>query len=247
MKNAIVTGGGGGLGKSISKELSMNGYAVAVLDLNVEESERTAKELDIATAYAVDVRDEDSVRRFYKDFGKAPDLIVNNAGIARFDKLLNQKVTDFEDVVKTNLIGSFILATEGVRLMIAEGINGCVINITSIHSVSPGIGVGAYSPAKAGLASLTKLMALEWGEFGIRVNAIAPGFIDSGMSKPFFENPKIRDLRGKAVPLQRLGTAEDVAKTVLYLSSDAASYVNANEIIVDGGVIHSVLMHLPRE
>ena len=247
MKYAIVTGGGGGIGKSISNELSMNGYAVAVLDLNMEDSQRTAKKLDNATAYAVDVRYEDSVRRFYKNFGKAPDLIVNNAGIARFDKLLNQKVTDFEDVVKTNLIGSFILATEGVRLMIAEGKKGCVINITSIHSVSPGIGVGAYSPAKAGLASLTKLMALEWGEFGIRVNAIAPGFIDSGMSKPFFENPKIRDLRGKAVPLQRLGTAEDVAKTVLYLSSDAASYVNANEIIVDGGVIHSVLMHLPRE
>ena len=185
MKNAIVTGGGGGLGKSICNELSMNGYAVAVLDLNVEDSERTANELDNATAYAVDVRDEDSVSRFYKDFGKAPDLIVNNAGIARFEKLLNQKVSDFEDVLKTNLIGSFILATEGVRLMISEGIIGCVINITSIHSVSPGIGVGAYSPAKAGLASLTKLMALEWGEFGIRVNAIAPGFIDSGMSKPF--------------------------------------------------------------
>ena len=204
MKYAIVTGGGGGIGKSISNELSMNGYAVAVLDLNMEDSQRTAKKLENATAYAVDVRDEDSVRRFYKDFGKAPDLIVNNAGIARFDKLLNQKVTDFEDVVKTNLIGSFILATEGVRLMIAEGKKGCVINITSIHSVSPGIGVGAYSPAKAGLASLTKLMALVWGEFGIRVNAIAPGFIDSGMSKPFFENPKIRELRGKAVPLQRL-------------------------------------------
>ena len=237
MKNAIVTGGGGGIGKSICKELSMNGYAVAVLDLKLENSSRTARELDNASAYAVDVRNQLSVK----------DLIVNNAGIARFDKLLDQKVTDFEDVLQTNLIGSFIVATEGVRLMVAEGINGCVINITSIHSVSPGIGVGAYSPAKAGLASLTKLMALEWGEFGIRVNAIAPGFIDSGMSKPFFENPKIRELRGKAVPLQRLGTSEDIAKTVLYLSSDAAAYVNANEIIVDGGVIHSVLMHLPRE
>ena len=244
MKNAIVTGGGGGLGKSICNELSMNGYAVAVLDLKIEDSQRTAKELENATAYAVDIRDQNSIKEFYKNFGKAPEVIVNNAGIARFNKLLDQKVSDFEDVVQTNLVGSFILATEGVRLMIAKGIKGCVINITSIHSVSPGIGVGAYSPAKAGLASLTKLMALEWGEFGIRVNAIAPGFIDSGMSQPFFENPK---LRGKAVPLQRLGTAEDIAKTVLYLSSDAAAYVNANEIIVDGGVIHSVLMHLPRE
>lgn len=247
MKNAIVTGGGGGIGKSICKELSMNGYAVAVLDLKLEDSSRTARDLDNASAYAVDVRNQISVREFYRGIGKAPDLIINNAGIARFDKLLDQKITDFEDVMQTNVIGSFIVATEGVRLMVAEGIKGSVINITSIHSVSPGIGVGAYSPAKAGLSSLTKLMALEWGEFGIRVNAIAPGFIDSGMSKPFLEDPKIRELRGKAVPLQRLGTAEDIAKTVLYLSSDAASYVNANEIIVDGGVIHSVLMHLPRE
>ena len=90
-------------------------------------------------------------------------------------------------------------------------------------------------------------MALEWGEYGIRANAIAPGFIDAGMSKPFFENPRVRELRGNAVPLKRLGTAEDIANTVVYLGSDAASYINANEIVVDGGVIHSVLMHLPRE
>ena len=90
-------------------------------------------------------------------------------------------------------------------------------------------------------------MALEWGEYGIRVNAIAPGFIDSGMSKPFFENPKVRKSRGKAVPLQRLGSADDIANTVLFLASEEASYINANEIVVDGGVIHSVLMHLPRD
>ena len=247
MKNAIVSGGGGGLGKSICKELSNNGYAVAVLDLKIEDALRTSADLDNATPYSVDVRDYKSVTEFFKLFGKAPDVIVNNAGIARFNKLLDQKIDDFEDVLKTNLIGSFILATEGARKMISKGIKGCIINITSVHSVCPGIGVGAYSPAKAGLASLTKLMALEWGEFGIRVNAIAPGFIDSGMSKPFFENPRIRDLRGKAVPLKRLGTAEDIAKTVLYLSSDSASYVNANEIIVDGGVIHRVLIHIPLE
>ena len=190
MKNAIVTGGGGGIGKSICKELSMNGYAVAVLDLKLEDSSRTARDLDNASAYAVDVRNQLSVREFYRDIGKAPDLIVNNAGIARFDKLLDQKITDFEDVMQTNVIGSFIVATEGVRLMVAEGIRGSVINITSIHSVSPGIGVGAYSPAKAGLASLTKLMALEWGEFGIRVNAIAPGFIETEMTEALDQKVK---------------------------------------------------------
>ena len=247
MKHAIVTGGGGGLGQSICKTLSENGYTVAVVDLKLEDSRNTAGDLENATAHAADVRRETSVKAMYNEIGQVPDLIVNNAGIARFGKLLDQKVSDFEDVVRTNLIGSYIVATEGARRMVTSGKKGSVINITSVHSVNPGPGVGAYPPTKAGLASLTRLMALEWGEFGIRVNAVAPGFIDAGMSKPFFENPKIRESRGKAVPLQRLGTGEDIANTVLYLASDEAAYINANEIVVDGGVIHSVLMQLPRE
>ena len=131
--------------------------------------------------------------------------------------------------------------------MVKEDKKGSIINITSINYSNPGPGVGAYSASKLGLYSLTKLMALEWGEYGIRVNAIAPGFTDAGMSKPLYKNPNIRYSRGKAVPLQRLGSAEDIANTVLFLASEEASYINANEIVVDGGVIHSVLMHLPRD
>jgi NAD(P)-dependent dehydrogenase (short-subunit alcohol dehydrogenase family) len=247
MKQALVTGGGGGIGSAICAALSANGYAVAVVDLRLEDARRTAEGLSQATAHAADVRQEDSVKALYDELSEAPDLVVNNAGIARFGKLLEQKVSDYEDVVQTNLVGSFIVGTEGARRMIAAGKPGSIVNITSVHSVNPGPGVGAYPATKAGLASLTRLMALEWGEHGIRVNAIAPGFIDAGMSKPFFENPRVRELRGGAVPLKRLGTGEDIANTVLYLASDAAEYVTANEIVVDGGVIHSVLMHLPRE
>lgn len=247
MKQAIVTGAGGGLGFSICKILSENDYAVAAVDLKFSDSKRTTDRLKNATPFSADVREESSVKSMYDEVGNAPDLIVNNAGIARFGKLFDQKISDFQDVVQTNLVGSFIVATEGARRMVKEEKKGSVINITSVHSVNPGPGVGAYPTAKSGLYSLTKLMALEWGEFGIRVNAIAPGFIDAGMSKPFFENPKIRESRGKAVPLQRLGSANDIANTVLFLSSEKSSYINANEIVVDGGVIHSVLMHLPRD
>ena len=88
------------------------------------------------------------------------------------------------------------------------------MNITSVHSVNLGPGVGTYPATKAGLASLARLMALEWGDYGIRANPITPGFIDAGMSKPFFENPRVRELRGNAVPLKRLGTEEDIANTV---------------------------------
>ena len=123
----------------------------------------------------------------YEKIDNTPDLIVNNAGIARFGKLFDQKLSDFQDVVQTNLIGSFIVATEGAKRMVKEDKKGSIINITSVHSVNPGPGVGAYPTTKSGLYSLTKLMALEWGEYGIRVNAIAPGFIDSGMSKPIYK------------------------------------------------------------
>ena len=88
---------------------------------------------------------------------------------------------------------------------------------------------------------------MEWGDHGIRVNSIAPGFIDAGMSAPFFENPAIRDLRGNAVPLGRLGSADDVAECAMFLASDAAGYITGQNIAVDGGVINSVLMQLPRE
>ena len=108
----------------------------------------------------------------------------------------------------------FIVGREGARRMITSGKPGCIMNITSVHSVNPGPGVGAYPATKAGLALLARLMDLECGEYGIRANAITPRFIDVGMSKPFFEKPRVRELRENAVPLKRLGTAENIANTV---------------------------------
>ncbi|MDA0273005.1 MAG: SDR family oxidoreductase, partial [Proteobacteria bacterium] len=100
---------------------------------------------------------------------------------------------------------------------------------------------------KSGLAQMTQLMSVEWGPYGIRVNAVAPGFIDAGMSAPFFKDEAVRKRRGGGVPLRRLGTAEDVAKAVMFLASEDAAYISGQEIAVDGGVINSVLAQLPRE
>ena len=188
MKQAIVTGAGGGLGFSICKSLSENNFSVAAVDLNLTDSEKTSDKLNNTKPYAADVRDEESINSLYEKIDNTPDLIVNNAGIARFGKLFDQKLSDFQDVVQTNLIGSFIVATESAKRMVKEDKKGSIINITSINSSNPGPGVGAYSASKLGLYSLTKLMALEWGEYGIRVNAIAPGFTDAGMSKPIYKN-----------------------------------------------------------
>jgi NAD(P)-dependent dehydrogenase (short-subunit alcohol dehydrogenase family) len=123
---------------------------------------------------------------------------------------------------------------------------GVIINMSSVNAVHPAPNVGIYAATKAAITSLTQLQALEWGPLGIRVNAVAPGFIDAGMSAPIFLDDKVRAKRSGGVPLKRLGTAEDVVQAVLFLASDASGYIHGHELVVDGGVIQSVLAHLPR-
>ena len=123
---------------------------------------------------------------------------------------------------------------------------GSIINMSSVNGINPSTNCGAYATAKTGVIALTKQMSMEWGEYNIRVNSIAPGFIDAGMQAPFFENPDVRKLRANSVPLKRLGSADDVAECALFLASDKAGYISGENITIDGGVIHSVLMQLPR-
>jgi NAD(P)-dependent dehydrogenase (short-subunit alcohol dehydrogenase family) len=123
---------------------------------------------------------------------------------------------------------------------------GVIINLTSINAITPAPGAGAYPAAKAGVVALTELFALELGAYGIRVNAVAPGFVDGGMSAPIYADPKIRALRSGAVPLKRLATVDDISNAVLWLASDGAAYITGHHLVVDGGVSHSVLLQLPR-
>ena len=125
--------------------------------------------------------------------------------------------------------------------------SGCIINLSSINAVTPGPNVGLYAATKAGVHNLTILQAQEWGPMGVRVNAIAPGFIDAGMSAPFFEQVSVREKRAGGVPLKRLGQADDVVNAVVYLQSEAAQYVSGHQLVVDGGVVGSLLAHLPRD
>ncbi|GIX14885.1 MAG: hypothetical protein KatS3mg118_2844 [Paracoccaceae bacterium] len=174
-----------------------------------------------------------------------PDLLVNNAGIGRFAPLMDIDIADFRAVLKVNLEGAFIMARACARGMAERG-GGAIVNITSLNALTAGPGAGAYPAAKAGLARLTEQMAQEWGPLGIRVNAVAPGFIDAGISTPFYRDPEVRALRAGAVPARRLGTAEDVAEAVAFLASGAAAYVNGVQLPVDGGVAVSLLSQLPR-
>ena len=246
MKTAIVTGAGAGIGKAICQKLSQNNYRVGMLDLNEENVNEASKGVENSFPLLGDVTNQESIKKAFEKFGEIPDLLVNNVGIVLFGPLEEHSVEDYSKSLNINLLGSFITSRILINDMIKRG-SGSIINMSSVNGVNPGIGIGAYPASKAGIISMTQQMAIEWGKFGIRVNCISPGFIDAGMSKPIYEDPKVRELRGGAVPSGRLGEADDIANAVLFLDSENASYVNGHNFVVDGGVISSVIAQLPRE
>lgn len=242
---AVVTGAGAGLGASIAERLASEGYAVALLDQDGDAASRRAEELTGASAFQVDVSNPEQVADVFSRIG-AVDLLVNNAGIARFGPLLEQSPADMQAVINVNLMGTALCAQQAAKQMAEQGA-GCIINLSSINAVTPGPNVGLYAATKAAVHNLTIQQALEWGPMGVRVNAIAPGFIDAGMSAPFFEQASVREKRAGGVPLKRLGQADDVVNAVVYLQSKAAQYVSGHQLVVDGGVVGSLLAHLPRD
>ena len=244
MPTIIVTGAGSGLGKCIAEHAARAGYKVGVLDLVLEQAQAVAENIG-GVALEGDVSDLASVEKAFGTFGETPDVLVNNAGILRTGSLLDHSLEDFRRVIDVNLTSIFLVAQIAARRMRNAG-GGSIINMSSINGINPSTQCGAYATAKAGVIALSRQMSMEWGVYNIRVNTIAPGFIDAGMQAPFFENPEVRELRRNAVPLKRLGTAHDVAECALFLASDKAQYISGENITVDGGVIHSVLMQLPR-
>ena len=245
MKQAIVTGAGQGIGAAVAEALAGAGYRVGVLDRAAEAAEAVAASLPEAVALTADISDEASARAALERFGDAPDVLVNNAGIVRFGPLAELTVEDWRAVVDVNLTGCFVMARAAALGMIAKG-SGAIVNVTSMNGVAPGPNAGAYGASKAGVALLTQQMALEWGPHGVRVNAVAPGLIDAGMSAPIYADAEIRRARESKVPLGRLGRAEDIAKAVLFLASDEASYVTGQNLLVDGGVTMGIIGQLPR-
>lgn len=244
-KSVLITGAAHGIGKAIAEHASQAGYRVGMVDMNREALNLAASDISNAETVCADVTKPEDVAAAFDEFG-TPTTIVNNAGIVRFGPLVEQSVDDFIQTVNVNLIGSYIVAREGALRMIEAG-GGHIVNLSSINSITPGPGAGAYPATKAGVKQMTRQLAIELGSAGVRVNAIAPGFIDAGMSAPLYEDEKVRDRRAGAVPVGRLGTAEDIANAILFLDSEAGSYINGEELVIDGGVVNSLLAQLPRD
>ena len=246
MKNAIVTGAARGIGRVIANRLADDGWRVGLADISIAAIENEEPLRANFVALEADVSKPDSIAAALAAFGATPDLLVNNAGIVRFGPLLTLAQSDFEAVVNVNLVGTFSASRQVAALMIADGKPGNIISISSMNGIVPGPNSGAYTATKAAIALLTKQMAVEWGPNGIRVNAIAPGLIDAGMSNAVHADLQIRQEREARIPLRRLGTAEDIANLVAFLASDQSSYITGENILVDGGIAMSILSTLPR-
>ena len=246
MKNAIVTGAARGIGRVIANRLADDGWRVGLADISVAAIENEEPLRANCVALEADVSKQESIAAALASFDAKPDLLVNNAGIVRFGPLLTLAQSDFESVVNVNLVGTFSASRQVAALMIADGKPGNIISISSMNGIVPGPNSGAYTATKAAIALLTKQMAVEWGPSGIRVNAIAPGLIDAGMSNAVHADLQIRQEREARIPLRRLGTAEDIANLVAFLASDQSSYITGENILVDGGIAMSILSTLPR-
>ena len=239
-KVAVVTGAGRGIGEAIVRRFVDEGANVAICDVVVDNAQTVATELSKlgikAAAYAVNVTDGKQVdevcRKIVADFGTV-DVLVNNAGITRDGLLLRMSEQDWDLVLGVNLKGAFLFTKALLPAMIKQR-SGAIVNIASIVGVLGNAGQANYSASKAGLIGLTKTTAKEYAKRGIRVNAVAPGFIQTAMTDKLTEEQK--KLQTEYIGLARLGQPADVANAVLYLASDLAGYVTGQVIGVDGGL-----------
>jgi NAD(P)-dependent dehydrogenase (short-subunit alcohol dehydrogenase family) len=238
-KVALVTGAARGIGLAVAKRFLAEGFGVALLDI---ESTLLAKSMsalakpDATLALTCDVSDAAAVASAFAEierrFGRL-DALVNNAGVAVFAPLMETSDADWSRVLATNLTGPFLCSKAAVPLMRHHG-GGAIVNITSISGLRASTLRSAYGTSKAGLAHLTKQLAVELAELGIRVNGVAPGPVDTAMAKAV-HSAEIRADYHDAIPLNRYGLEEELAEAVFFLCSDRASYITGQILAVDGG------------
>ncbi|WHY76583.1 3-oxoacyl-ACP reductase FabG [Neobacillus sp. WH10] len=240
-KVAIITGAAGGIGLTAAEVFAREGANVAMVDFNVEQGEERAHKLrekgyDV-TFFQVNVADRQSVDEMVEKvqgtYGKI-DILINNAGITRDAMLSKLSVEDFQTVLDVNLTGVFHCTQAVLPAMIANGC-GKIINTSSVSGVYGNVGQTNYAATKAGVVGMTKTWAKELGRKGINVNAVAPGFIETGMTAKVPE--KVLAQMIQMVPLARLGKPEDIANAYLFLASDESNYVNGTVLHVDGGIM----------
>jgi len=237
-RTALVTGAARGIGLATASRFLAEGWRVALFDIDGPAVEAAAARLDrpeAVLAVTADVSDPaavtEAIRQVADRFGRL-DALVNNAGIAIFKPLMDTTFADWSRVLAVNLSGPFLCTQAAVPLLAARG--GAIVNITSISGLRASTLRAAYGTSKAALAQLTKQQAVELAQFGIRVNAVAPGPVDTAMAKAV-HSPEIRADYHDAVPLGRYGLETELAEAIVFLCSERASFVTGQQLAVDGG------------
>jgi glucose 1-dehydrogenase len=255
---AVVTGSSKGIGKAIALEFANAGYSVVINARNEEELKQAAKDIsnsikDAGRIVSIpgDISQEpvciSLIESTVKQFGRI-DVLVNNAGIGGESKKINELTEkDWDEVIDVNLKGAFLCTREAVKNMMKDGNNNnnnnnnnnsnySIINISSVHEQTPQPESAPYAASKGGMQMLTKTIALELAEKGIRINGIAPGAIATDMNKELLENQKAKEKKEQEIPVHRIGQPEEIAKVALFLASEDASYIAGTTIYVDGGL-----------
>ena len=240
-KVALITGGGQGIGQVIGENLASMGAHVVLADINLENADKSVASIRAKGGYAsavfLNVAESIDVQKVFnsivKEF-KRLDILVNNAGITKDGLLIRMKENDWDSVLTVNLKGSFLCAQQAAKQMMKQR-QGAIVNIASIVGIMGNAGQANYSASKAGLIGLTKTMARELAPRNVTVNAIAPGFIDTEMTRVLDE--KVRDNLIKQIPLARLGLPQDISHSVAFLVSDRANYITGQVINVNGGML----------
>ena len=235
-KIAVITGGGRGIGKATAQLFTNEGATVIIAEFDEVSGQSTANELG-AHFIKTDISNEESVNALFNfvssEFGQL-DILVNNAGILADSTLKKLDSDSFDAVINVNLRGVYLCGRAAADIMIEQG-SGVILNASSVVAHHGNFGQTNYVASKAGVIGITKVWARELGKDGIRVNAVAPGFIQTNMTAGMPK--KVVDMMGEKVPLKRWGQPEDVANAYTFLASDEASYITGAVLNVDGGVV----------
>ncbi len=240
MAVAIVTGAGSGIGAATARMLSARGDRVVCADVRLDFAQQTAGGLPDALAVEVDVSDSSSCERMVEDavhrFGDV-DAIVTCAGIEKHGAGHEFSEEDFDRIIDVNLKGTWLSARSAARAMINRGHGGTVVMIGSINSMVGNPGASAYCASKGGVLMLGRTLALDWAQYGIRVNIVAPGVVNTPMSAKSLADPQKRAKMMEKTPLGRPAPPEEIASVIAFLTSDASSFMTGAYVPVDGGTL----------
>ncbi|SAK94669.1 short-chain dehydrogenase/reductase SDR [Caballeronia temeraria] len=249
----VVTGAASGIGAETARQLSLAGAYVALLDRNFHGCAAIADEIvergGRAIAIAADVtRTSDlqgAATKVANELGPC-EILVNNVGVLTAAALVSIEVDKWDQTISTNLTGSLICTQTFVKQMIENDGGGSIVNVSSIAAEQPFSNGGAYSVSKAGLSMLTRVLSVELKQHRIRCNGVAPAFVRTALSDSVYRDPAVVKKRAEMVPVGRIGTPFDIANVIAFLASDRSSYINGQQILVDGGLTQALMDTVPR-